>query len=935
MRQELVSLEVVFDLTTMNRPSVDQVRAVISALYNDSDPGGKEKASQWLQELQRSVYAWEIADQLLRLNINVETSYFAAQTMRTKVQYYFHELQPAQYQSLKVSLLDHLFTLHGVSHAIVTQLCLTLADLAVQMPQWKEVVNDLSQRFGTTVERLPVLLEILTVLPEEVGSHHLRVGANRRDEVIHELRASAATVLSLLTACVSQFPNDSNVKVRMFRCAGSWVTLSAFPPAEFVQSDLLKSTFSTLHEADSSDMLHEVAADFVCNSLYTSENLDKQRQLAEGLFKFVMELPPAYEKAVQSEDFDRALNLCRVFTEMGESFLPVIVESPGRDLGDLRTLSIILACVKHYQYEVAEVTFNFWYRLSEALFKGEDEAKTALFRPYFESLFEALCVHCRLETDAQGIPDDSDEFGEFRLRVADLIKDCVFIVGSGNCFSQMYNSIVQQGNTIPWEATEAILFVMSTVARNVPLDFEIVGHVLPVVLNLPSSCHVAVRHTNIKVVGELAEWIEKHPDYLDPVLQYLLSSIQDPKLSSVSASAIESLCMSCFTQMTKYFDVLAQVVIAADSLSISHDSYIGLLKGVCKVLEGIHNDKLSEGLHSICRIHITSLKQILSAPVNSYPDPTLWLDRLAATFRYINPKVDNGKVHPALVVVEEVWPILSSICDKYRADLKIIERCCRCIRFAIRCLGKSAINLLSPLVSQMVGVYGTNPHSCFLYLGSILVDEYGDESGCVPGLIGMTMAFCGPAFQLLSREKGMIEHPDTIDDLFRLCGRCLQKCPLAFLKCEVAVPAIHCAVVASTLEHRDANLSVMKFLKSLINCASEKSQNDFQERLTLVQKILAVHGQNIITGLIQACAGALPSYMVLDVAEVLWEFLTFCREETSKWVQVSLQNIQTQSVPGSVIATPQQLQEFHNALIGSPNQDAVWKASKRFSRLFR
>ena len=41
--------------TVMNRPSVDQVRAVISALYNDSDPSGKEKASEWLQELQRSV----------------------------------------------------------------------------------------------------------------------------------------------------------------------------------------------------------------------------------------------------------------------------------------------------------------------------------------------------------------------------------------------------------------------------------------------------------------------------------------------------------------------------------------------------------------------------------------------------------------------------------------------------------------------------------------------------------------------------------------------------------------------------------------------------------------------------------------------------------------------------------------------------------------
>ena len=32
----------------------------------------------------------------------------------------------------------------------------------------------------------------------------------------------------------------------MFRCGGSWVTLSAFPPAEFAQTDLLQATFRTL-----------------------------------------------------------------------------------------------------------------------------------------------------------------------------------------------------------------------------------------------------------------------------------------------------------------------------------------------------------------------------------------------------------------------------------------------------------------------------------------------------------------------------------------------------------------------------------------------------------------------------------------------------------------------------------------------------------------
>ena len=38
---------------------------------------------------------------------------------------------------------------------------------------------------------------------------------------------------------------------------------------------------------------------------------------------------------------------------------------------------------------------------------------------------------------------------------------------------------------------------------------------------------------------------------------------------------------------------------------------------------------------------------------------------------------------------------------------------------------------------QMVSVYQVYPHSCFLYLGSILVDEYGMEDGCRQGLLDM------------------------------------------------------------------------------------------------------------------------------------------------------------------------------------------------------
>ncbi|CAB0015473.1 unnamed protein product, partial [Nesidiocoris tenuis] len=70
----------------------------------------------------------------------------------------------------------------------------------------------------------------------------------------------------------------------------------------------------------------------------------------------------------------------------------------------------------------------------------------------------------------------------------------------------------------------------------------------------------------------------------------------------------------------------------------------------------------------------------------------------------------------------------------------------------------------------MVTLYAQHQHSCFLYLGSILVDEYANEPGCIQGLLEMLQAFMPPTFALLQAPNGLKNHPDTVDDLFRLCG---------------------------------------------------------------------------------------------------------------------------------------------------------------------
>lgn len=43
---------------------------------------------------------------------------------------------------------------------------------------------------------------------------------------------------------------------------------------------------------------------------------------------------------------------------------------------------------------------------------------------------------------------------------------------------------------------------------------DVVPKVVEAILNLPPNTHIAVRSTSVLLLGELCEWIEKHPHYL-------------------------------------------------------------------------------------------------------------------------------------------------------------------------------------------------------------------------------------------------------------------------------------------------------------------------------------------------------------------------------------------------------------------------------------
>ncbi|KAG8288191.1 hypothetical protein J6590_020955 [Homalodisca vitripennis] len=161
------------------------------------------------------VFAWKVADEMLHQQHDTESCYFAAQTMRTKIQLAFHELPPEAHNSLRDSLLEHIAKVNeSTKSIIVTQLCLALADLALQMPTWQKPVLDLINQFNSTA--VSPLLEVMTVLPEEVNSRTLRLGANRRQQVLQELTACVPVVSSFLPISFTDNSTLPNPKFPVF-----------------------------------------------------------------------------------------------------------------------------------------------------------------------------------------------------------------------------------------------------------------------------------------------------------------------------------------------------------------------------------------------------------------------------------------------------------------------------------------------------------------------------------------------------------------------------------------------------------------------------------------------------------------------------------------------------------------------------------------------
>ncbi|KAH8267498.1 hypothetical protein KR018_009384 [Drosophila ironensis] len=914
----------------METYTVDVVHQAISALFQSTNPKEQEKANKWLQDFQKSIYSWRIADELLHQKRDLHANYFAAQTMRNKIQNSFSELPPHTHQSLRDSLIAHIGQIDDTTDTvIVTQLSLAMADLALLMATWQEPITDLLAVLAPQPSAVWPLLEVLKVLPEEIDSRYLRLGANRRDEVHKQLDASAECVLEFLDLCLRR---DDLEKQRawnaVLRTYSAWLVINAFSLTRVHGNNLTQLAFRLLAQPETSGKLHDNATECVCALLSCLHVKVPPEAEAEAItaveaeiFGAVCMLETPYHLSVAHEDTDKTINYCRIFTSLADAFFYDLLEDPNKPHYALKGLDLVLLCVGHFDYEVAEITFHLWYKLSEDLFKRNNDRLTALFRPHVERLISALYRHSQMEGDHDGLIEENTNFHDFRRKVSELIKDVAFIVGSNACFKQMF--LILQAPETTWESTEAALFVMQNVAKNIlPDENEVIPKVVEAILNLSDQTHIAVRYTAILLIGELCDWIENHPESLEAVLNFLLYALQQKNgLAAAAAMSLTSICAACSQKMVCHISGLVEIARSLDSFQINNDVSIGLLKGISLILSRLPRDQLQQAMRQILGFQLQPLAQLVEGGSASMDkgepnDPVYWIDRACAIIRHTHPSVPGNVEHPTVAILNESWPLISRVMDKYQADLRIMERTCRLLRYGIRMVRKQAILLVEPLIKQMVVLYAVQHHSCFLYVGSILVDEFAKSSECIQGLLEMLQAFIEPTFALLQMENGLRNNPDTVDDFLRLASRYLDCCPLQLLQSSLITPIIQCALIACSLDHREANSSVMKFFVNLLVWGRPNSHSRHGECRSLVVELAVQHGGALVMNLVQASVFHLHSYMLVDVAEVLHELKRVVGNERMQAVLAqALDALPKKNSGGYVTVTQQQLEEFSSTVL--------------------
>jgi transportin-3 len=882
----------------------------------------RQLADRYLTSFQGTTASWMICDRLLQekgdtyndSNAQMEQQqrqFFAAQTLHTKCRVAIDELPSDALPMLRESLLQHLQRFAVVmrnqsDEALITRLAMCISALAVQM-EWTTIVTDLLSKESQAQFSRMVSMVILRALPEECASDRLMLVD---DASRFKMRDHLVSSAPLLFTFLQENMEHQGQAARVLKTFHIWVRYVPIRPDSLLTSALLPWTVQAMTQAE----YLEAAADVLVEILrmYPSHHYGNEA-LVQRLIPSLSQLP--LDAALQSESEDVMRAYCRVVTEMGESYMSLILLSHNRPPQPLRTneasqlVEAVLKCSNIPDSDIAGITLHFWYRFVSEMESLEpyEWRQTVIdtYAPYLLQLIQA-CASCLMR-----YPEDYDEMAEdivadlqrHRHYVEETIEDCCRLMGEHSPLKQI-NSILhdeirkasgQQDSE--WHGLESCLASIAAMHRFVPRDE---GTVLPfcftLIPQLPTQIR-PLRCTGCNMIGRYAPWLAVHPEYLQPLLPYLAESLSIAECAPAAAVAIKELC----GRSNETFSLGEPVLQLYEELSSSSTGLnlvdeINILEGACQAVSRVILDTRDDGRKFLTRLAIpigTRLTAIVNNP-NATPKRIIpEIERLTAIIRYLTVPYMPPTTHPAIELLQSLWTLLDTAVNRFPSDFALCEAICRLHKHTIRTVGAKAYSpMLDSLLNQLIVSFGSTRQASFLYAASICITEYGRDREYSDKLFSAVSNLSATVFSFNQSLEDLTNHPDVAEEFFYLISRMISFCPDPIVHSPLLESVTKCAAVGMQMDHYGANKGTLKFLETIIIYGLELRKQRNEEGLAALERALSKEGRAIVLNLTKAMIGELPSYGNQS-DEILWKLSLLYPNLLKQWLMDAFANIPT------------------------------------------
>ncbi|KAI9220191.1 armadillo-type protein [Blastocladiella britannica] len=735
----------------------DYLQAVAALYSQAANEASRQSANEWLQNFQRTDGAWNVAITAIQaaptdpqFPPGSPARLLAAQIVRHKVARDLYKLPEDHASQLRLTLLSVLSDnpYARLTAPMITQLCLALAEMAIHVPNWTNAVGDMAGRFTTSDELVPILLEFLTVLPQQLErAHKLLTHSEYTERSSDLLQANGANVFQMLLHYLDQASATAvaDRRAKIFVCLDAWMETDSIPLHLVVQSNMITTAFGALGNAQMADAAASIIASIFEYATHDIRNMTQTGQaIVNAALPLLMQAAPAMIQEAR-DDEELAVVVIRLLRAACLGCMGRMIEDP---VPFLPLLQHLLSVMEFPHLEALNPTFDVWMDLANDLLNEEDlvddygtpigtdtGVDPAPFLPIFERLVTVLVHQMKYPPDAESAAwtaKEREDFGDFRYQMATLLKDCFAVLGPQRVLGQlvgMLGEVMQQqpaAIAASWQDAESVLAALRSVSRGSIELPEAAQYIHAVLTALPQlfPLHAKIRLAIMAVLGSYSPWMLNQPQFIAPAMGLVSQSFDpaDSDLTRGAAKTLKYMSIDLKEKLNTYLPGLYPFYVS-NLDTLPRDEAEDVVSAISTIIAHAPVEQMTELLHQFA----TPLIAQLDPATNNQRRIRSALNRLATMLKAVGmPVVHSQSGHPGLALVDALWPYLVQLLNVHGTDDTVTEGIAKVLRwsFGEELVKHYRAEQLERVIGLVESQYSATQFSCWQWVAIHILSNF-------------------------------------------------------------------------------------------------------------------------------------------------------------------------------------------------------------------